>query len=66
MDSASPTTTSWVSFTYLPPYLLPALVWLQTSRSPGQGMLLGTLDPEPQAPTGHTGAGNWGGSGYPA
>ena len=33
MGSASPTTTSWVSFAYVPPDLLPALVWLQTSRS---------------------------------
>lgn len=33
MDLASPTTTSWVSLAYVPPDLVPALVWLQTSRS---------------------------------
>lgn len=35
MDLASPTTTSWVSLAYVPPDLVPALVWLQTSRSRG-------------------------------
>lgn len=65
MDSASPTTTSWVSFTYVPPHLLPASVPLQTPRSRAalacSGDAAGHPESEHQAPAGHTGAGNWGG-----